>query len=137
MSGVNIVAAFRRGTVADGHGDAAKWWWGWLEQATGKFLICQVKSSRIGRAAGALILAGLLAGCAGASDFLSKDAEWFSRPSRLFGNDLSVGVAPLSQRKPVAAEDLVSADGLCLNMGTPENPDPNAAPAAVAPENTN
>jgi hypothetical protein len=76
-----------------------------------------------------------LSGCAGASDFLSKDAEWFSRPSRIFGNDLTVGAGPLSQRKPVAPEDMIGADGSCVGAGVVEQqPDPaapGAAPAAV------
>jgi hypothetical protein len=102
-----------------------------LGRVTGKSLNHNVKSSLAWRGAAIVVLAGLLTGCGGASDFLSKDAEWFSRP-RLFNNDLSVGVAPLSQRKPVSPEDLVSADGLCLNMGAPEATDPNADPAAAA-----
>lgn len=92
-------------------------------------MICQRSSVRL-RAAGVIAAAVWLGGCAGASDFLSKDAEWFSRPSRLFGNDLSVGAAPLSQRKPVAPEDLVGADGLCIDMGSAAAA-PGSPPAAA------
>jgi hypothetical protein len=72
-----------------------------------------------------------LSGCTGASDFLSKDAEWFSRPSRIFGNDLTVGTAPLSQRKAVAHDELIGADGSCVGVIAPEQQaDPNAPPTA-------
>lgn len=83
----------------------------------------------------AIAAAVWLSGCAGASDFLSKDAEWFSRPSRIFGNDLTVGAAPLSQRKAVAPDELIGADGSCAGMPAVEQPqsqDPTAPPAAGA-----
>lgn len=86
------------------------------------------------RTACLLAAAAWLSGCASASDLLSKDAEWFSRPSRLFNNELTVGAGPLSQRKAVAAEDLVGADGSCVGMAIPEQTDstaPGAMPAAV------
>lgn len=47
---------------------------------------------------------------------LSKDAEWFSRPGRLFIRNVSIDAAPLSPDKPVTAEDLVSAEGACPGM---------------------
>ena len=50
---------------------------------------------------------------------LSKDAEWFSRPGRLFIRNVSIDAAPLSPDKPVTAEDLVSADGACPGMAPP------------------
>lgn len=79
----------------------------------------------------AIAAAVWLSGCAGASDFLSKDAEWFSRPSRIFGNDLTVGAAPLSQRKAVSPEELIGADGSCGGVGAPEpQADPTAPPGA-------
>jgi len=79
-----------------------------------------------------LLLAPLTAGCSGASnmfqsDLLSKDAEWFSRPGRLFIRNISIETAPLSPDKPVTAEDLVSADGACPGMAPPGGPaDANA-----------
>lgn len=67
-------------------------------------------------------MAAMLAGCAGASDLLSKDAEWFSRPSGVFGKkSLSMGFDPLSPTKAVAPDDLVGADGSCSGM-TPRSP---------------
>jgi hypothetical protein len=79
-----------------------------------------------------LLLGPMIAGCSGASnmfqsDLLSKDAEWFSRPSRLFIRNISIEAAPLSSDKPVTAEDLVSADGACPGMAPPGGPaDANA-----------
>ena len=68
-----------------------------------------------------LLLAPLMAGCSGASnmfqsDLLSKDAEWFSRPGRLFIRNVSIETPPLTPDKPVTAEELVSADGGCPGM---------------------
>jgi len=64
-----------------------------------------------------LVLAPVLAGCAGASDLISRDAEWFSGPSRLFIRNIEA--PPLSPDKPVTAEDLVSAEGYCPGMAPP------------------
>ncbi len=69
-----------------------------------------------------LVLAPGVAGCSGGadmfqSDLLSKDAEWFSRPGRLFIRNVSIDTPPLTPDKPVTAEDLVSADGSCPGMG--------------------
>jgi hypothetical protein len=50
---------------------------------------------------------------------MSKDAEWFSRSGRLFIRSVSIETPPLSPDKPVTAEDLVSADGLCPGMAPP------------------
>ncbi len=66
-----------------------------------------------------LALAPLVAGCSGGSDLLSKDAEWFSRPGRLFIRNISIESPPLSPNTPVAAEDLVSAEGACPGMAPP------------------
>lgn len=69
-----------------------------------------------------------MAGCSGATDFISKDAEWFSRPGRLFIRNISIDAPPLTPDKPVTAEDLVSADGFCPGMSPPGSPvDANAA----------
>jgi hypothetical protein len=93
-----------------------------------------------------LLLAPVIAGCSSAanmfsSDLLSKDAEWFSRPGRLFIRSISIETPPLTPNKPVAAEDLVSADGFCPGMAPPGGPaDANAltegAAAAPAPSTT-
>lgn len=64
-----------------------------------------------------LVLAPLIAGCSSASDLISKDAEWFSRPGRLFIRNVSIDAPPLSPNAPVAAADLVSPDGACAGMG--------------------
>jgi hypothetical protein len=68
-----------------------------------------------------LVLVPLVTGCSGSSnlfqsDLLSKDAEWFSRPGRLFIKNVSIETPPLTPDKPVMAEDLVSADGACPGM---------------------
>jgi hypothetical protein len=79
-----------------------------------------------------LLLAPVMAGCAStsdlfSSDLLSKDAEWFSRSGRLFIKNVSIESPPLTPDKPVTAEDLVSADGLCPGMAPPAGPaDANA-----------
>jgi hypothetical protein len=72
-----------------------------------------------------LLFAPMMAGCAGnvsdmfQSDLLSKDAQWFSRSGRLFiGND-SIETPPLTPNKPITAEDLVNADGICPGMAPP------------------
>jgi hypothetical protein len=85
-----------------------------------------------------LLFAPLLANCSGASDLLSRDAEWFSRPGRLFIRNISIDSPPLTPNKPVGAEDLVSADGFCQGMAPPEgtanaNAAADGAPAAPAP----
>ena len=85
-----------------------------------------------------LALAPLVAGCSGGSDLLSKDAEWFSRPGRLFIRSVSIDAPPLNPNTPVAADDLVSAEGACPGMAPPGGPDnaqaltegPAGAPAA-------
>ena len=74
------------------------------------------------------------------TDILSKDAEWFSRPSRLFIRNIEA--PPLSPDKPVTAEDLVSAEGACPGMTPPGSPtDANAmteggAGAPIVPSTT-
>jgi hypothetical protein len=95
----------------------------------------------------ALILLGpVITGCSGvsnmfSSDLLSKDAEWFSRPGRLFIRNISIDAPPLTPNKPVLAEDLVSAEGFCPGMTPPGGPaDANAltegAAGAPAPSTT-
>jgi hypothetical protein len=67
----------------------------------------------------ALLFAPLVAGCSGASDLISRDTEWFSRPGRLFIRNISIDAPPLTPNKPVTAEDLVSAEGFCAGMAPP------------------
>ncbi len=79
-------------------------------------------------------VAPLIAGCSGGADLLSKDAEWFNKPSRLFIKNISIESPPLTPDKPVMAEDLVSADGACPGMAPAGAPsDANASTAASAP----
>ena len=80
-----------------------------------------------------LLFAPVIAGCSGASDLISKDAEWFSRPGRLFIRSISIDAPPLTPDKPVAAEDLVSAEGYCPGMAPPgDAADANAATDGAA-----
>jgi hypothetical protein len=62
-----------------------------------------------------------LVGCSGASDFLSRDAEWFNRPSRIFTNNAQIETPPLSEQKPIAPDDLISAEGYCSGMAPPSD----------------
>src|ERR1700759_2042795 len=81
-----------------------------------------------------LVVAPVMAGCSGgsmsdmfSSDLLSKDAQWFSRAGRLSISNVSIETPPLTPNKPITAEDLVSADGLCPGMAPPAGPsDANA-----------
>ena len=66
-----------------------------------------------------LVLAPGLAGCSGASDIFSRDADWFSRPGRVFIRNISIESPPLTPDKPVTNDDLVSADGSCPGMAPP------------------
>jgi hypothetical protein len=83
-----------------------------------------------------LLAAPLLAGCSSAanmfsSDLLSRDAEWFSRPSRVFIRNVSIETPPLSPDKPVSPDDLITADGVCPGMAPPVGAsDANALSAA-------
>ncbi len=59
---------------------------------------------------------------------MSKDAEWFRKPGRLFIKNISIESPPLTPDKPVGPEDLVSADGGCPGMAPPPGPaDANAS----------
>ena len=49
----------------------------------------------------------------------SRDADWFSRPGRVFIRNISIETPPLTPNKPVTAEDLVSAEGGCPGMAPP------------------
>jgi hypothetical protein len=88
-------------------------------------------AARFGRACFALGAVSILAACTGASELLSKDADWFARPTRIFGNDSSVSVAPLSPKKAVTPDELVSGEGTCAGMAVVESPDANVTPSAT------
>jgi hypothetical protein len=79
-----------------------------------------------------LLFAPVIAGCSGASDLLSRDAEWFSRTGRVFVRSVSIETPPLTPNRSVNAEDLVSADGLCPGMA-PADANALADGAAGAP----
>jgi hypothetical protein len=66
-----------------------------------------------------LLLGPALAGCTGASDLLSKDADWFSRSGRVFIRNVSIETPPLTPTKAVTPDELVAADGACPGMGAP------------------
>ena len=72
-----------------------------------------------------LLFAPLITGCGGSmsdmfsSDLMSKDAEWFSRPGRLFIKNVSIETPPLTPNKPITPDDLVSAEGMCPGMAPP------------------
>ena len=84
-----------------------------------------------------LVLGPALAGCSGATDLMSKDADWFSRTGRVFIRNVSIETPPLSQDKPVTPDELVAADGGCPGMA-PAPGDANALAngAAGAPPTT-
>src|SRR5262245_15369358 len=67
-----------------------------------------------------VLLVGGALGLSGCSSMGSlselKDAEWFARPSRVFGRSLALETPPLSEQRPVTADDLISAEGSCSGM---------------------
>lgn len=84
---------------------------------------------------GLILLAPAIAGCGSATDFLSKDAEWFSRPARIFSGTTTMNSQPLSERGPVSPNDLINADGLCAEVAqsapaSDQSNDPRAAQPA-------
>jgi hypothetical protein len=101
-------------------------------------LIVREKSYRTGML-GLLLVAPVLAGCAGvggdmfSSDLLSKDADWFSKPGRVFVKNVSIETPPLSPEKAVGPQDLISADGSCPGMA-PRDANALADGAAGAPQ---
>ena len=66
-----------------------------------------------------LLLGPALAGCSGASELMSKDADWFSRTGRVFIRNVSIETPPLSPEKAVTPDELVAADGGCPGMAPP------------------
>jgi hypothetical protein len=89
-----------------------------------------------------LVLAPVMAGCASTPDFfqsdlLSKDAEWFSRTGRILSKKVAIEAPPLTPDKPVAASDLVSADGGCPGLPTAGGSvEANASTGSTAPATT-
>jgi hypothetical protein len=86
-----------------------------------------------------LLLGPALAGCSGASDLMSKDADWFSRTGRVFIRNVSIETPPLSPDKPVTPDELVAADGGCPGMapaGGGANALADGAAGAPAPSTT-
>jgi hypothetical protein len=84
-----------------------------------------------------LALAPIMAACSSSSDIFSRDADWFQRAGRLSISNVSISAPPLNPTSPVAAQDLVSAEGYCAGMPQPGAPDgaqaladgPGGAPA--------
>jgi hypothetical protein len=74
-----------------------------------------------------LLLAPAVVGCSSTQDLLSKDTEWFSRPGRLFIENVSISAPPLTPNRPLTADDYVSAEGGC----------PGMTPAGGAPADAN
>ena len=66
-----------------------------------------------------LLLGPALAGCSGASDIMSRDADWFQRTGRVFIRNVSIETPPLSQDKAVTPDELVASDGGCPGMAAP------------------
>jgi hypothetical protein len=85
-----------------------------------------------------LVFAPMIAGCSSmsdvfSSDLISRDAEWFSRPGRLFIRSVSIETPPLTPNKAVTSEDMVNADGLCPGMSSPADANALTDGAAAAP----
>ncbi len=74
-----------------------------------------------------VIVAPMITGCGGISDFSLKDQEWFARPGRIFkGGNSSIETPPLSSSKEVTPNDLIASDGQCPGMPAPSPADANA-----------
>jgi hypothetical protein len=120
------------------HADAVKGCWDGSRGRAGIWIIVQYHAAHLKRLLVLAVAAPLVAGCSGtssmiSSDMLSKDAEWFSRPGRLFIRNVSIETAPLTPDKPVTPDDLISADGQCPGMvaaGDDANALSNGAAAA-------
>jgi len=88
-----------------------------------------------------LLLAPGIAGCTGASELFSRDADWFSRSGRVFIRNVSIETPPLTPNKSVTADDLVSAEGGCPGMApaggaADANALANGATGAPPPQST-
>jgi len=67
---------------------------------------------------------------------MSKDAEWFQRPGRLFTRSIQIDAPPLTPDRALTAEDLVSAGGACPGMapsGAPADANASSNAPAAAP----
>ncbi|WP_407160536.1 hypothetical protein [Bradyrhizobium sp. STM 3557] len=82
------------------------------------------------------MLTTAVAGCSGSADLLSRDAEWFSRPGRLFIRSISIDTPPLTPDKPITPDDLVSAEGACPGMGGPADANASSDAAGAPPPAT-
>ncbi|MDB5485220.1 MAG: hypothetical protein JWR29_1124 [Tardiphaga sp.] len=107
--------------IGRSHGHAANQWWTGATDRRGENSIVRHRQSYRRPLIGLVLLGPLLAGCAGASDMfssdlLSKDADWFSRPGRVFIRNVSIEAPPLTPEKAVGPEDLISAEGACPGM---------------------
>ena len=80
-----------------------------------------------------LLLTPAVAGCSGTSDLLSKDTEWFSRPGRLFIENVSISAPPLTPNRPLTPDDYVSAEGACPGMAPPGGAPADASAMANGP----
>lgn len=87
------------------------------------------KSIHVRQLAALVILAPMMAGCGGISDFSLKDQEWFARPGKMFkGGNSTIETPPLSSTKEVTPNDLITSDGQCPGMPAPGAPaDANAS----------
>src|SRR5215813_7368208 len=56
------------------------------------------------------------------SERFLRDAEWFTRPGRLFIRNVSIDAPPLNPNQPLKPEDFVSADGGCAGMAPTGSP---------------
>lgn len=76
-----------------------------------------------------MIVAPMIVGCGGLSDFSMKDQEWFARPGRIFkSGNATIETPPLSVAGEVTPNDLISSDGQCSGMPMQSAPaDANAS----------
>ncbi len=80
---------------------------------------------------GLVLIAPVLTGCGAGTDFLSKDAEWFSRPARIFsGSDMTMQAPSFAARGPVSPSDLIGGEGGCAQV-VPATPEGEPAQPAV------
>jgi hypothetical protein len=103
----------------------------------GIYLIVRDRGLHRKRLLALLVLSPLMTGCAGtvsnmmSSDILSRDADWFSRPGRLFIRNIEA--PPLSPDQPITQADLVTAEGYCAGMANPADANALTDGAAGAP----
>jgi hypothetical protein len=121
--------------LAGSHGHAAKLMFGQVVTVKGGERGFSVRRGTINRKPllTLLLLGPALAGCSGAPDFLSKDADWFSRSGRVFIRNVSIETPPLSASKPVTADELVSGEGGCPGMAPGADANALADGAAGSP----